>query len=113
MPASPSTWLIRVENQNHTLSRLIGPPNDSLRSIVWSILVGVARPAAFNSSEKLEPCSPWLVKLKNVEFENLLPPSRGMKLMRTPPVGRSAESDVVSIVTSAAEPTSGVWPPML
>ena len=36
-----------------------------------------------------------------------------MKLMRTPPVGRSAESDVVSIVTSAAEPTSGVWPPML
>ena len=43
----------------------------------------------------------------------MLPPSRGMKLMRTPPVGRSAESDVVSIVTSAADPTSGVWPPML
>ena len=32
---------------------------------------------------------------------------------RTPPVGMSAPSDDVSTVTSAAEPMSGVWPPML
>jgi hypothetical protein len=37
----------------------------------------------------------------------------GTKLIRTPPVGRSAESELVSTVTSAAEPMSGVCPPML
>src|SRR4030095_1184506 len=111
MPASPSTVLIRVENQNQTLSRLIGPPNDSLRSKVLTILVGVASPATFNASEKLSPCRSWLVKLTNVEFENRLPPSRGMKLMRTPAVGRAAASEVVSRVTSAPAPQSGVGAP--
>jgi hypothetical protein len=44
----------------------------------------------------------------NVWALKLLPPSRGMKLMRRPPVGRSADSDEVSMVISAAEPTSGI-----
>src|SRR5215203_1534133 len=109
MPASPLTTLYRVENQNHTLSFFIGPPKASLKSKLLTILVGVARPAAFNSSEKLFPCSPLFANVKNAEFANRLPPSRGMKLIRTPPVGRSAESEVVSIETSAADPTSGVW----
>ena len=42
-----------MENQNHTLSRLIGPPKASLKSKLLTILVGVARPAACSSSEKL------------------------------------------------------------
>src|SRR6185503_16612406 len=113
MPASFFTELYRVENQNHTLSRLIGPPNASLKSKLLTIFVGVGIPAARRSSEKLSPCRPCVAKAKNAEFANWLPPSRGMKLIRTPPVGRSAESEVVSIETSAAEPTSGVWPPML
>ncbi len=82
-------------------------------SNAFTIRLGVVRPAARSSSEKLSPCRLSLVKVKNVEFVNLLPPSLGTKLMRTPPVGRSAESELVSTVTSAAEPTSGVWPPML
>ena len=42
MPASPLTTLYRVENQNHTLSCLIGPPKASLKSKLLTILVGVA-----------------------------------------------------------------------
>ena len=74
---------------------------------------GVPSPAVRSSSEKLSPCRPLLVNVKNVELVIRLPPSFGTKLMRTPPVGKSAESELVSTVTSAADPTSGVWPPML
>jgi hypothetical protein len=35
-----------------------------------------------------------------------------MKLMRGPPVESSADTELVSIVTSAAAPTFGVEPPM-
>src|SRR5262249_4437862 len=45
-PANAADLLKRVENQNHALSFLIGPPIDSFRSQVLSILVGVGRPAA-------------------------------------------------------------------
>ena len=62
---------------------------------------------------KLFPCIDSFAKVKNVELANVLPPSLGMKLMRTPPVAISAESDEVSTAISAAEPTSGCWPPML
>ena len=106
--ASFSVWLNRVENQNHTLSLLNGPPSDSFRSTALTILLGVGRPAARSSSEKLSPCKAPFVKVKNVELVKRLPPSLGTKLMRTPPVGKSAESELVSTVTSAAEPTSGV-----
>jgi hypothetical protein len=51
-------------------------------------------------------------KVKNVEPLNWLPPSRGMKLIRTPPLAMSAPSDEVSTAISPAEPTSGICPPM-
>ncbi len=82
-------------------------------SKAFTMRLGVVRPAARSSFEKLSPWRLSLVKFMNVEFENRLPPSFGTKLMRTPPVGRSADNELVSTVTSAAEPTSGVWPPML
>ena len=95
------------------MSRLTGPPIDSLMSKFLSILFGVASPASFNSCVKLSPCIDWVEKVTNVELVNVLPPSFGMKLIRTPPVDMSADSDEVSIVISAAEPTSGCCPPML
>jgi hypothetical protein len=54
-----------------------------------------------------------LEKVTKLELLQVLPPSRGIRLMRTPPVGRSALTAEVSTVTSAAELTSGVAPPML
>src|SRR5262249_31958275 len=44
-PAYAAVRLKRVENQNHALSFLIGPPIDSFKSHELSILVGVGRPA--------------------------------------------------------------------
>src|SRR5258706_763499 len=50
IPANADVRLKRVENQNHALSFLIGPPIDSLRSHLESILVRVGRPAFFSAS---------------------------------------------------------------
>ena len=48
-----------------------------------------------------------------MEPAKLLPPSRGMKLMRTPPCPSSAETALVSSVTSCAALTFGTTPEML
>ena len=50
IPANASARLNRVENQNHALSRLMGPPIDSFKSQFLRILVGVANPLALRSS---------------------------------------------------------------
>src|SRR5687768_3044265 len=105
--------MYRDENQNQSLSRLIGPPPEALRSQFLFTSFGVVKPAAFSSGVKLLLARPPLVKVKKLATAKRLPPSRGMKLIRTPPVGSSADTAVWSTVTSAAEPTSGIWPPML
>jgi hypothetical protein len=89
-----SAPLNRPENQNHTLSRATGPPTPALTSQFFLTSFGVPRPAALSSSVKLLPCRAPFEKVKKVEPLNVLPPSRGMKLMRTPPVGSSAETAV-------------------
>src|SRR5689334_4081826 len=61
--ANAAVRLKRVENQNHALSFLMGPPIDSFKSQVLSIFVGVGRPAAFSASVKLLPCIDWFANV--------------------------------------------------
>ncbi len=64
-------------------------------------LGAVVRPRAFNSSSRLSDCSPGFEKSPlNVPL-NVLPPSRGTALMRTPPLSCSAIAvDVVTVVSA-------------
>ena len=59
----------------------------------------------------LPVCIESLAKLPNIEPWNWLPPSRAMKLMRTPPVARSADTEAVSNTISCTPVAFGMAPP--
>jgi hypothetical protein len=63
-------------------------------------LPGSRRPRAASSGVKLVSCIDEFAPLMKMLPLKSLPPSRGTKLMRTPPVGCVASTAAMSIVTS-------------
>ena len=68
---------------------------------------GVVKPRAFKSSLKLLLCIDSFANDANTKPLNVLPPSLGIKLTRTPPSAASAETPELSIVTSWVLPIFG------
>ena len=99
----------RPVQKNHSLSRLIGPPNVALTSHVLTSLPISRRPAAFVvSSLRLLPCHPSPAKLHEESSRGtLLPPSLGIEIHLRPAGCRLAEAAGDLEGTSCALLTSG------
>ena len=62
---------------------------------------GVRSPRSSSSRLRLSPCSPLFEKLPKAEPLNVLPPSLGMMLTRTPPIATSADTAPISYDSSS------------
>src|SRR5439155_13728785 len=101
----------RDDAKNQTLSFLIGPPTDPFRSQFLSRLLEVLTPRAMSASSMLSAWRFRLAYAEKSEPEKRLPPSRGMMLTRTAPVGRSAVMAPISYENSCTAPVSMFMPP--
>src|SRR5262245_48162692 len=85
--------------KNHSLSLTIGPPTDGATSMRCSS-ESADRRTFLKSALKLSDCQPLNDPPTKTSPENLLPPSRGIMLIRTPPPDVSAPSELVWYETS-------------
>ena len=94
------------------MSRAIGPPTPGLKSPFPLIRGGASSPRAWTSEPvKLSDANDSVVKPPKIVPAILLPPSRGMKLMRTPPVADCASTLETSMANSAMPVAFGTAPP--
>src|ERR1700730_15680388 len=80
---------VRAFRKYHTRSRLIGPPNDPLRSYTLLIGVGACRPASLIACVKLSDSSFSPVPLKKIAPGGLLQPVLGTRFITSPAVSAS------------------------
>ena len=84
---------------------MIGPPKVGLTFHIWSSLLASSKPRAPQLVAVVLACRSGEAQLAKKPPLNVLPPSRGIRLMRTPPVSVSAELAATLMLYSSMLPS--------